>query len=118
MAVLQRILRIWPAYILTMMIYYGVYMHTGGGPRWKNSNEQIVNICQSMWRSIFFVENIIDNGEEICLGWGWYLQVDFQIFLGCIVILFLYQKSKLASYLLTGGLMLFSFLMNILWTQK
>jgi len=37
-------------------------MHMGAGPRWQSSNEPIVMICQNMWRSIFFVENLIDNG--------------------------------------------------------
>ena len=117
LAILQRVLRIWPAYILTMLIYYGIFMHMGGGPRWQN-NEPIVMACQNMWRSIFFVDNLIDNGREICLNWGWYLQVDFQIFLVCVLILYIYQSSKISSYLLTGSLIIFSFIMNILYSER
>jgi peptidoglycan/LPS O-acetylase OafA/YrhL len=33
-AILQRVLRIWPCYIITILIYYSVFMHLGSGPRW------------------------------------------------------------------------------------
>lgn len=60
-AILQRVLRIWPAYIIAMMIYYSIYMHLGEGPFWQ-AQEPIVKICDNMWRSIFFVDNLVDNG--------------------------------------------------------
>jgi len=54
LAILQRLLRIWPAYILVMLMYYTIFMHLGSGPRW-GANEPTVMICQNMWRSIFFI---------------------------------------------------------------
>jgi peptidoglycan/LPS O-acetylase OafA/YrhL len=62
MAILQRVLRIWPCYIMTMLIYYTIFMHLGSGPRW-NVNEPIVLICKDMYRAIFFLDNLIDNGQ-------------------------------------------------------
>lgn len=35
----------------------------------------------------------------MCMGWGWYLQNDMQLFLYCIVVLFNYNKNKMAGYL-------------------
>ena len=33
----------------------------------------------------------------MCMGWGWYLQVDVQLFIFSMLILFLYRKSRFAS---------------------
>ena len=115
-AIIQRILRIWPAYILVMMIYYSFFMHMGDGPRWQ-FNEPTINLCSRMWKSILFVDNLVDNGEEMCLNWGWYLQADFQIFLSCLVLLFIYNKvNKKASYVIAGVLVLCSWSFNIYYT--
>jgi peptidoglycan/LPS O-acetylase OafA/YrhL len=58
MAVLQRVLRIWPAFILAMMFYYSLAGRFGSGPFW---DKLAINssICQSMWREILFVSNFI-----------------------------------------------------------
>lgn len=53
----------------------------------------------------------------MCLNWGWYLQADFQIFLSCLLLLFIYNKvSKKASYILAGVLVLCSWAFNIYYT--
>jgi len=51
------------------------------------------------------------------MGWGWYLQVDFQLFLACLFLLFIYQKSKIGSYCVAGALIAGSFYLNISYTQ-
>ena len=46
---------------------------------------------------MFFVDNFADHGPaglDYCFGWGWYLAVDFQLFIITPFILFLYSKSK------------------------
>ena len=35
MAIVHRVLRFWPSYATTILIYYAVYIHTGDGPLWK-----------------------------------------------------------------------------------
>ena len=49
LAIPQRALRIWPAYTLTMMFYYSLFMQLGGGPFWAG-NEVGVDVCSSMWK--------------------------------------------------------------------
>jgi peptidoglycan/LPS O-acetylase OafA/YrhL len=34
MAILHRILRFWPSYIVTILVYYALFLHTGSGPFW------------------------------------------------------------------------------------
>jgi hypothetical protein len=52
------------------------------------------------------------------VGWGWYLQVDFQLFLACLVILFVYSKTKIGSVIFTGLLIAGSIAININYTEE
>jgi len=36
----------------------------------------------------------------MCMAWGWYLQNDMQLFLYCMIILYIYNKSKTGGYLI------------------
>lgn len=47
--ILQRALRIWPAFIICMMFYYSLFMQLGNGIFW-NQAEAEVTMCRSMWR--------------------------------------------------------------------
>ena len=97
LAILNRFLRFIPAYFVAIMIYYTIFPHLGSGPSWKPSLAG-VPACDHMWRSLLFVDNLIDNGASQCLGWGWYLQNDMQIFIYSIFILLIYRWNKFASY--------------------
>jgi len=35
LAILQRALRVWPAFILSMLFFYSLYMRFGSGPNWS-----------------------------------------------------------------------------------
>ena len=37
LAILQRVLRIWPAYLIAILFYYTMFMHLGSGPKWASS---------------------------------------------------------------------------------
>ncbi len=53
----------------------------------------------------------------MCLDWGWYLQVDFQIFIVCVVLLFLYRKiNKVGSYVTAAALIIASWFYNVYYT--
>ena len=60
-AILQRILRIWPAYIVTILFFYSVLPHLGSGPKWDPLVTS-VETCSTMWRPLLFVDNFINNG--------------------------------------------------------
>ncbi len=90
---LQRALRIWPAYILAMMFFYSVFMKFGSGPLWPTQAEGSA-LCSTMWREVFFVSNFVGDGDRMCMGWGWYLQVDFQLFICGLFLIYLYSKRR------------------------
>jgi hypothetical protein len=46
------------------------------------------------------------NGRHYCFGWGWYLAVDFQLFLITPFILYAYAKNKKIGWLITSLLFL------------
>lgn len=51
-----------------------------------------------MWRPLLFVDNLVDNANNMCMGWGWYIQNDMQLFVFCILILLIYSKSKFCGF--------------------
>ena len=53
-----------------------------------------------MWRSLLFVDNFVNNGATMCMGWSWYLQNDMQIFIYCIFVLLIYKYNKFACHML------------------
>ncbi len=117
-AIVHRILRFWPSYITAILIYYGIFLHMGSGPFWHQVDKAgQVSECSRMWKSIFFVDNIVDNGERMCLGWGWYLQNDMQIFIVSVGYLFLYGKNKLAGKALMVMTIVLSLAYNIYEAQ-
>ena len=44
MGIVQRALRVWPAYIFSMIFFYTFYMLTGSGPNWF-AQEPMVAYC-------------------------------------------------------------------------
>lgn len=53
----------------------------------------------------------------MCLGWGWYLQNDMQIFIASIPILFLYNKNKKFGYAAIWALIIGSLITNFVMVQ-
>jgi hypothetical protein len=103
---------------MAMMIYYGIMIHTGSGPIWyKLQTAGQIDYCDSMWKSVIFVDNIVDNGERMCMGWGWYLQNDMQIFIFSIPILYLYCRNRKISFALIGLLTTLSLIFNFVEVQ-
>lgn len=101
LAIIQRILRIWPAFFFSITFFSFVFIHISNGPLWGLIHAYVSN-CSHFWRSFLFVGNLMDNGDAMCMGWSWYLQADIQLFIVCIFLLYLFKKSKPLYYLLIG----------------
>jgi hypothetical protein len=72
-----------------------------------------IPFCSTAWQTIFFVDNLVDNGEHMCMGWGWYLQNDMQIFIVSMFFIFLYTKNRIAGYLSLICMMILGISLNI-----
>ena len=69
-----------------------------------------------MWRTVLFVDNLVNNGRTLCMSWAFYMQIEFQVFLCSVVLLFIYSKSKLASLVVTVCLVAYSWTINLMYT--
>lgn len=69
-----------------------------------------------MWKPLLFVDNLVDNGETQCMGWGWYLQNDMQLFLVSLILLFVYSIKPIVSKILIGLLSLGAIIFTYVWT--
>jgi hypothetical protein len=49
----------------------------------------------------------------MCMGWGWYLQNDMQIFVFSLIFIFIYTKNRMAGYLSLTALMMVGLGLNI-----
>jgi hypothetical protein len=54
----------------------------------------------------------------MCLPWGWYLQVDFQIFLLCLILLLIYSYNKKVAISVGSLLIVSSWVFNIIYSQN
>ena len=62
-AIVHRVLRFWPSYTMTILLYYAVYIHTSSGPLWPvNLTLGQVPNCGEAWKTLLFVDNLVDNG--------------------------------------------------------
>ena len=117
MSLLKKLARIMPSYLLTLIFYYSIFLHLCSGPKWV-LNDEYINICKNMWRSILFVDNFVNNGKTLCMPWAFYLQVEMQLFLVILIVLFIYHHSKLGSLLLAASLIAYSWTINIIYTEQ
>ncbi|CAD8113245.1 unnamed protein product [Paramecium sonneborni] len=103
--ILHRILRIWPCYAIAILISSQLVPYIGDGPRWFMALDRFE--CSTGWRNLIFIDNLFyDN--QYCFPWGWYLSTDMQLFLSCLIPLFLYAKlnSKIAKILIISFLVI------------
>ena len=117
LAILNRYLRFVPSYFFAIMIFREFLPHMGRGPFWSQ-NMIGVDFCNKLWKPLLFVDNLIDNGDTICMGWAWYLQNDMQIFVYCTLILLIYSRYRKSSFALIIATMLFSFVYNMVYTYQ
>ncbi len=114
---MHRALRIWPAYIFTMMFYASVFMRLGSGSFWNKVQNTIQN-CGSMWMQMLFISNLIDNGSHQCMSWGGYLQVQFQMFVFSLLLLYIYSKKRNVFLFITIPLAVLSTIANYVYTYQ
>ena len=108
LAILNRYLRIVPAFFVTILIFYSIFPHLGSGPKWPGV-EAAVKPCDKMWRELLFISNLVGDMNGSCLGWSWYLQNDMQLFIYSLFLLLIYSKNKFAGYMSIVLSSLFSF---------
>ena len=115
----HRIYRIWPSYVLCILIFYKVSVYLWIGPAWSFFNS-MVNMCDGKWwTNLLYIDNLFGRDtSHYCFGWGWYLSNDFQMFLVSPFVLFLYTRNKKIGLASLWSLLGISFLISFLVSYK
>ncbi len=85
--IIHRYLRIIPAYLVCIIIYWKIIPYLGDGKQiifFIKTNQLFIHLgpiwqkmvslsdrCEHMWRNLLFIDNLYDD-SEFCFGWGWY----------------------------------------------
>ncbi|XP_049836844.1 O-acyltransferase like protein-like [Schistocerca gregaria] len=104
--ILQRLLRLTPAYAVVLAVYACLLPYFGSGPEWNAQVGYNSKMCKQHWMfNIMYVNNYI-NYENMCMLQSWYLSADMQLFVCALIILIpLYYWHKIGELLL--GLVIF-----------
>ena len=107
----HRIYRIWPSYMLCIMISYKLSVYVWSGPVW-GAFKYMTGLCDGRWwTNLLYIDNLFGRDtSHYCFGWGWYLSNDFQLFLISPFLLFLYTRNKILGLFSIFGLLGLSFL--------
>uniref|UniRef100_T1KDH0 Nose resistant-to-fluoxetine protein N-terminal domain-containing protein n=1 Tax=Tetranychus urticae TaxID=32264 RepID=T1KDH0_TETUR len=91
--VLSRWLRFVPLISGVILINY-LFPYLSSGPNYKYHVYQIIDNCQVNWWSHFLaIGNLYGNVDTMCAPHLWYLSVDIQLHLFCIIIFMGYHRS-------------------------
>uniref|UniRef100_A0A2H8TW21 Nose resistant to fluoxetine protein 6 n=1 Tax=Melanaphis sacchari TaxID=742174 RepID=A0A2H8TW21_9HEMI len=92
--VINRILRLLPAYCATIAITANILPHLGDGPLWPQKTWIEAETCKKYWWiNLLFINNLIDAKYQ-CLIASWYISCDVQFFIIGVFIIYVYTKNN------------------------
>uniref|UniRef100_A0A183GZ56 Acyl_transf_3 domain-containing protein n=1 Tax=Onchocerca flexuosa TaxID=387005 RepID=A0A183GZ56_9BILA len=97
---LHRLMRLTPAYFITLLIIHFIFHHLGDGPMWSQQNGIFGARCDKddIWRQLLFVSNFYPNE---CMPWMWYLALDTQFYLVApIALLLMHTEPTIGTVLI------------------
>ena len=98
---LHRFLRITPVFMFCTFFFWSMTPYLGGGPLWFNVGS-IAGDCEEYWyANLIYLNNFIPEWKNTCFVSGWYLAVDFQLFIiGTIIVLFYTKLDRVVGWAL------------------
>ncbi|XP_049832733.1 O-acyltransferase like protein-like [Schistocerca gregaria] len=79
-SLLQRLIRLVPAYLAVVGVYATLLERAGAGPLWRQTIGPQADWCRRHWHlNLLFLNNYVAT-EEICVAQSWYLSADMQLF--------------------------------------
>ena len=101
----HRLLRLSPAYYLSVFLYFKVLPHVGSGPLWSFVD---VRHCEKYWwTNILYINNFYPLASyDACHGVTWYLATLMQFFIiSPIFLLLLYHCWKIGLVMIAGTML-------------
>ena len=82
--ILHRLIRIWPTYMIAILIFWKIAPYFGDGPIW-NAFYQFTSECNNggVVANMFFVDNFGDhgpNGRKYCFAWVCFIFISGLVF--------------------------------------
>ncbi|CAI6365150.1 unnamed protein product [Macrosiphum euphorbiae] len=100
--IIQRIIRLLPAYCVMMAITAHFVPHHGDGPLWPYKSWEEAEICKNYWwTNLLFISNFVDVKYQ-CLIMSWYLSCDIQFFVIGVIVVYVYTKNPKYGVALLG----------------
>ena len=91
----HRLIRLWPAYFITIIFFYKILVYYGNGALWFGFLDQARKCHGLIWKNLLFIDNVtIKDETNYCFIWGWYLACDLQTFLISPFVCWMYLKNK------------------------
>ena len=115
--IIHRLLRIWPCYIFTIFIVWSIEPYLANGPK-AATVVTSSNCSDNWWRAVLLIDNLFDDYKN-CVGWGWYLSNDIQLFIVCLIPMFVYSAiSKILGKMIVVLLLVASVISSIYVSYK
>jgi peptidoglycan/LPS O-acetylase OafA/YrhL len=117
--IVHRIIRLLPALLFALGLFYCILPLFGNGPLFYYYMEKVVGTCSKIWWMLYaFVYNFRDIVADSCMAWTWYASVDMQFFLISLPLMYvLIKKPKIGTYLFTC-LLVVSYTVTIVVASK
>ena len=96
--IVRRFARLWPIYILGLLLNQNIVPLVGNGPLWPLLIQHPKEYCTLDITNLLMVSNIFKSN---CYNWLWLLELDFQlcfIFVP-VLLLYIYRENKVLNFL-------------------
>jgi len=110
---LHRIIRLYPALIVTYFSYKYILPMSGKGPIFVNPFKDAEE-CSNVWHYIFLFIWNFNRTTYNCLGWVWYLANDFQFFIVTPPLLWILHKYRKIGFIIIAIILSGSFISTTL----
>ena len=108
---IRKIIRLYPIYVVCLLIYYFVIPSLHAGPIWFVYTDEIGHCSSSFWANLLLINNLLSSHD--CYGFSWWVAAEVQYTVVALFIFFLLFKKRIvgtiAVYLtlLTGIVLMF-----------
>ncbi|XP_049816609.1 O-acyltransferase like protein-like [Schistocerca nitens] len=107
-SLLQRLIRLVPAYVAVVAVYATLLERAGAGPLWRQTMGPQADWCRRHWYlNLLFLNNYVAT-EEICVAQSWYLSADMQLFVAAPLLVWPLHWWRRAGPALLAALLLLS----------
>lgn len=114
-AIFNRYFRLIPVYFVVLLFFWQILPYLGSGPQWFIVKSDYANVCDSLWHNLLMLDNLLSvSGVDYCMGVSWYISNDFQLFIICLLPIFVYKSyNHLIARIICLGLVV----INLMFTM-